>query len=294
MPLSQILSSQEVSEVSEGAAARSCGHSIPRDLWSLADVYRFGGATILTDLLWLAMPECELVSGMIDEAEYRKKIRDCLQELRDDAEKSRLSAIASQADVVLKKWTTDDVDPMIVRAIISQFIGTAQTELAKHMYFRIADTERAFYESVRMEESAAIAFPSSVRDIREAGKCFALDRTTACVLHLMRALECPLQALVRVLDFTPSNPNWETVINECEREIRKIGQLKARPTWKEDESFYSEAALNFRYFKNAWRNHAMHGRDTYDKGDAYEIFTHVVGFMEHLSKKISEQGAATA
>jgi hypothetical protein len=130
------------------------------------------------------------------------------------------------------------------------------------------------------------AFPSTVREVGNAGECFALDQPTAAVLHLMRALEFPLAALVSALNLTPSNPNWQTVINECEREIRALRD-------KRDQEFYGEVATNFIDFKNAWRNHAMHGRDTYDKGQAFDIMMHVGGFMKVLSSRLCEPGGHT-
>ena len=38
------------------------------------------------------------------------------------------------------------------------------------------------------------AFPSAHHDIGEAGTCYATDRNTACVMHLMRVLELGLSA----------------------------------------------------------------------------------------------------
>jgi hypothetical protein len=53
-------------------------------------------------------------------------------------------------------------------------------------------------------------------------------------------------------------------------------------------TFYSEAAKEFVYFKEAWRNHAMHGRASYDENDARKVMTHVREFMTVLSKHLKE------
>ena len=37
--------------------------------------------------------------------------------------------------------------------------------------------------------------------------------------------------------------------------------------------FYSETATQFRYFKNAWRNHVSHSNATYDEAQAEKIMT---------------------
>jgi hypothetical protein len=42
---------------------------------------------------------------------------------------------------------------------------------------------------------------------------------------------------------------------------------------------YSQAATTFRHFKDAWRNHVAHSRDSYDDEQARRIFDNVVAFM---------------
>src|SRR5216683_4653264 len=43
------------------------------------------------------------------------------------------------------------------------------------------------------------AFPRANDDVTEAGNCLALERSTACVMHLMRAAEVALRALAKAL-----------------------------------------------------------------------------------------------
>jgi len=46
---------------------------------------------------------------------------------------------------------------------------------------------------------------------------------------------------------------------------------------------YAQAATQFFYFKNAWRNHVAHARDIYDNEQAELIFNHVGDFMRFLA-----------
>lgn len=48
---------------------------------------------------------------------------------------------------------------------------------------------RRYYESVVFEQSVVRTFPGALHDMEEAGKCFALERYSACGFHLMRVLE---------------------------------------------------------------------------------------------------------
>jgi len=55
----------------------------------------------------------------------------------------------------------------------------------------------------------------------------------------------------------------------------------------------AEAATQFRFIKNAWRNHAMHARATYDETQAREIYNSVGAFLRqlanHLRERLSDQ-----
>jgi hypothetical protein len=51
----------------------------------------------------------------------------------------------------------------------------------------------------------------------------------------------------------------------------------------EELAFLSGAAAQFRYFKEAWRNHVAHSRATYDDIEALRIMSHVHQFMDELA-----------
>ena len=112
-------------------------------------------------------------------------------------------------------------------------------------------------------------FKSTVKDIYEAGNCFAHGNYTASVFHLMRVLEIALHVLAKALNVTfPAAieiENWQNIIEKIESEIARLEKTLPKGTQKsEDLQFYSEAAKEFRYFKNAWRNHVSHSREDYE------------------------------
>jgi hypothetical protein len=53
--------------------------------------------------------------------------------------------------------------------------------------------------------------------------------------------------------------------------------------------FLSEAAKEFFYFKDGWRNYVTHRRADYDEHQALGTLEHVRAFMNHLSKHVAEQ-----
>ena len=49
---------------------------------------------------------------------------------------------------------------------------------------------------------------------------------------------------------------------------------------------YSGAALNFRYFKDHWRNPISHSRSSYDRLQALSALGKVEEFMKHLAEVV--------
>jgi len=98
----------------------------------------------------------------------------------------------------------------------------------------------------------------------------------------MRALERILAALALKVGVPFDQRNWHNIIEELEARIRKIDSTWG-PDWKNEQKRYSEAACQFMFFKDAWRNHVTHGRDTYDGSRAKIIYDSTGNFMRHLA-----------
>jgi hypothetical protein len=128
-------------------------------------------------------------------------------------------------------------------------------------------------------------FSSAVEDIEEAAKCLAVDRGTACVMHLMRATEVPLKALAGALNVGPQN-DWGSYIRKIDEELGD--RLKATGKRTADEAFYSHASMSFERVKRGWRNSTMHVDQTYTVERAQEIFDATKSFMRHLATRLKE------
>ena len=137
-------------------------------------------------------------------------------------------------------------------------------------------------------------FPSARYDISEAGRCLALRRSTACVSHLMRALEVALASLANALGLSLTAENWNTILNDIEKEVRSRTKATHGQAWKDrDEPFFAEAAAHLRFIKNGWRNHTMHRRSKYTDEEAEAIYESIRSFMRHLSERLSEAGLSS-
>ena len=104
----------------------------------------------------------------------------------------------------------------------------------------------------------------------------------------MRVLEHGLRALAADLGLTYDVQQWYNIINEIESEIRKQGNMPKSAAKTERLRFLAEAAKEFVYFKDGWRNYVSHARGTYDEHQARNILEHVRSFMNVLSSEIYE------
>jgi len=161
-------------------------------------------------------------------------------------------------------------------------------ELWSRHFLLIEEVKLSAYQAKEFlfGEIVVDSFPSAGYDIDEAGKCYALSRSTACVFHLMRVVEIGLRALCAALNVELSpNVNWLAILNtklapaidhlpnnnETERERRKDMQL---------------IHTHFHAIRLALRNDTMHPKATYTDEEAGEVLRHVETFMKHLAERL--------
>ena len=189
-------------------------------------------------------------------------------------------AVAPYAD----QLTTAHLAPLTQEMRI--LVSALHDELQARLLFVIEHGEAAYYSDDTPLFGSVVddAFPSAAQEISDAGNCRALGRWTACVIHLMRALEPALNALAAHLG-VPTNQNWNKTLNEVDSRLREINGSSGGP---EAEQWASEASAHLRVVKNAWRNHAAHGRARYDKEQAIAIYDNVRPLMRTLAIRLSE------
>jgi hypothetical protein len=126
-------------------------------------------------------------------------------------------------------------------------------------------------------------FPKCVEDIRNAGNCYALEQPTACVLHLMRAMEAAIARLnKRLLLKNRPKATWGSMLKDMDGAISRMPEATTRQKRKKDA--WSEARVNLYHVAHAWRNPGMHSRQTYTSTQAKEIVEAVKVFMVSLAQ----------
>lgn len=167
------------------------------------------------------------------------------------------------------------------RALMEVYVRLVDELEARKLY--ALDVEGArYFEGSQFSQTAAERFPEAIYDMEEAGKCFALDRHTACVFHLMRVTEYGLAEVARFLKLhDPLGPNWDSVIKKIDSELK--ADYKDRK-FKGHSDLLSHVSSHLNAVKIAWRNRTMHIDKKYTFEEARDIYNATCGFMRYIAE----------
>src|SRR5690606_10712294 len=75
-------------------------------------------------------------------------------------------------------------------------------------------------------------FSNAEYDLEESGKCLATARNTACVFHLMRALEIVLQELCSGLQIANVDRRWGFLLSDLNGKIKAMPDDDKKAQWQ--------------------------------------------------------------
>lgn len=229
----------------------------------------------------------DLISGWLDSIMPHDDKPNTLKEL---------GLTGSLAAIEIAKRMIKEPTPTKVVSSHLDIIGrTVLKELKGVMFLHIKPDRVGYYNNISIvNELTTQNFKHASREIKRGGEAYACGLHTATVFHCMRALEHGLRALAQSKELNISFSseleleNWKNIIDPIEKKIRDMEQQQKSMIKSENLQFYATAAIQFFYFKEAWRNHVSHSRISYEEHEAYRILTHVIDFFEHISKRLAE------
>jgi hypothetical protein len=155
-------------------------------------------------------------------------------------------------------------------------------ELAQEHYFQVSRKDVKLYEhEAPFGDAVARKFEMAASDIKNAGNCLALHQSTACVFHLMRALEIAVRQLGRRLNVTITpQTTWRQMTSQMDPKVRSMpvateGQKRKKNKWE-------AASMNLHHVGSVWRNNTMHPAASYNQEQARDVFTATRVFMNGL------------
>jgi len=227
---------------------------------------------------------------------------DTLTRISPDEEEELASSLRGLA-FLCKQLTLPTSHSLVSRALgdlpksareYTQIIHVIQAELEGKLFLFVPSHVSSYYEwEGIITEGTRIAFPSAYNELREAGNCLAAGLHTACVFHSMRAAEIGVRALGNALGVSfPDKPiefaEWANILDQAESKITAMKNLQRGTQKDEDLAFYSQAAIQFRFFKDGWRVRAAHGRASFSEAQAKEAIDHVRSFFDVISARLKE------
>jgi hypothetical protein len=166
-------------------------------------------------------------------------------------------------------------------------------ELESRLFMFIPPHRARYHESVyKLAPSTLSAFPMASKEVMRGANCYAAGEYTACVFHAMRSAEIALKAMAVHIPLTLTKPadmsEWNTLINGIDDHIKSIQNTPRTAARDADLRFYGDANSQFTNFKDAFRNHVAHARESYEEGPASSILQRVREFLDALSSRVSE------
>lgn len=174
--------------------------------------------------------------------------------------------------------------------------------LARRVFMYVPpDDVRHYNQTELFGADVKTKFPKANKEITEAGNCYATGNNTACVFHLMRAVEMSARAMVRALGAGRYLVNkqgkqipvelcdWWTLVSALQKGLDDLSAGTGTSKHKKRKfEHYNHAVASFRNFKDAWRNHVSHTRELYLAGQTKDIMDNARQFMQHLAARLRE------
>lgn len=166
-----------------------------------------------------------------------------------------------------------------------------EKEMDVQLFLYVPSSRAAYFDKdvvVLVGTACCERFPSVVKEIDEAMKCYAVGRYTACAFHLVRATEAGTKALGDAIGAKTRNNNWGDVFKEHDKQAAMLPSM--RPAhWATHEQFLSDIGANLRAVKTL-RNSVAHLDETYTEGRAATLLVMVPEFLKKLAERMDEKG----
>jgi len=170
-----------------------------------------------------------------------------------------------------------------------------QREAEGRKFFIVAAEHQRFYEprGFLFTPEVDVNFGSIRYDLTEAGKCLALERSTAAVYHLVRCLEAGIRAIARCLGIpdptTGYGRNWGHILKDVKAAIDKRWPHNADRQGGDGQTFESLYG-SLAAIKSPYRDSTMHLEEKYTEEEGRYVFEMVKGLMTKIAARMDENG----
>ena len=223
-----------------------------------------------------------------------KERKDCAERLREGLEwldKLRLQTTSHHWQQLAQEIL--HLPPQSALTLAESVRRNLELELKTQRFFVLNPDDNRFYDN---RELAGDRFrnnwPNANTELTEAGNCFALDRHTACVCHLMRSLEYALKAFEAELKITPPTAGyantWGKIIARIEGKRFNPGTKTVTADWVKNAEFYDTLLSYFSAAKSACRDKTFHVEASYGRDSSKKMLDCVVAVLAKSAEHLRE------
>jgi hypothetical protein len=276
----------------------------PGKLWSLLDMLQpyahryfvLGFNSQVARVTYVFLDEVKSTDSEEEKAEKEKRRAEAFARIGETLAELKASCLDLDLPVSLEIIEEKIKAPPATMEAFQMLLTALKAEI-KSKQFLFVPSHLAKYHDLILQSFITTAFPLASKEIVNAGNCLAAGLYTACVFHSMRAAEIGVRVLGNTLGVTfPDKPielaEWQNILDQAESKIKEMKDLKPRQHKDEELKFWSQAATQFIYFKDAWRVRVAHARETYEETPATRVFSHTLELFEVLATRLSEPSPA--
>lgn len=191
-----------------------------------------------------------------------------------------------EAKFILEKLGDKAIKYEDFRALLSGLSRLFRGEISGTKVFSVTPEKGRYFRSASFifGTEALAVFPNAEYDFEEAAKSLATARNTACVFHLMRAMEMIVavagaQLNATVIDKSNQALEWGKILANMSARIEAMDKGDIRTQWNAVHSLLY-------HVKEAWRNPTMHPGEKYTDDEAREILDAVRAFVRAITPLI--------
>jgi hypothetical protein len=221
-----------------------------------------------------------------------------LRDLHAEIAKLDLPSTLISLERLMTRMRPDIPQKSLYNSIV-EIRGRLFDDIGGSYLLALSARERGFYEPSEPLFGLAVSgqFPTLQYEIDEAGKCLALERSTAAAFHGIRCMEGGIRGIARCLGIPDptraSNRTWGKVLGSIKDAIdKKWPDKNARLSG--DSEFFDDAYAALAAMQNPWRNSTMHLDQKYTQEEALHIFEVIKGFMKKVASRLDEDGKPLA
>jgi|GEM_PF-6139433 len=162
-------------------------------------------------------------------------------------------------------------------ALVENLSERVRDELGSKDFYFVNPGLSKFYDVNQFSEKAIHRLPRATYDMEEAGKCYALGRSTACAFHSIRVAEHGIKLILSHYSLTVrgSNREWGILLQTIKDHIPNIPDA--------DEKQYLQGVVDrLDSLRFVWRNPTMHCELDYQPEQAKMILDDVIRLLDAI------------